>query len=214
MASSFDTAVEMPTFGTVAKFAENVVFRVPGCSDLMVRKAVRWAYNDFCRRSCCLRTVRRLSIEEEQTDYPVMPVYGQSVDSIVRVSIGRRVLRPQKDYLVVDGLAKVVRLHERFVPWSGEAGGVVWMEVEAVEMPSLESEEMPSWFADKYGAAVVSGALAQLLGTSGRAWSDPQSAAVERRAYENAVAEAKLAGMTGGNFGGMQADNPLASELL
>ena len=41
MANSFQQEQEPPEFETVAELAENLVYRLPGCTDLMIRKAVR-----------------------------------------------------------------------------------------------------------------------------------------------------------------------------
>lgn len=217
MASTFDEQVETVSFATLANLAEDVVFRLPGCSDLMVRKTLQSVYRDFCRRSLCLLTMRRLSLEPNVQYYPVIPVYGQLVDSVVKVEIGgtgprAHALRQGVDYKVVDGSEVRILLMRHILP--KDEMTETFLNVSAVEMPSLDSETVPAWFIQKHGAAVVAGTLASLLGIANRPWSDPQSAVQERRAYENMVAEARLSYYGGGQFGTPAEDNPAASELL
>ena len=69
-------------------------------------------------------------------------------------------------------------------------------------MPSLESEHAPNGFVAAHGEAICSGVLARLCSMTGRPWSDPQVAALERVSYENAKSELRMRHETppGGRF--------------
>ena len=49
MASSFHEPWEVPEMADIAALAENVVYRLPGVADVMVRKMLQVAYADFAR---------------------------------------------------------------------------------------------------------------------------------------------------------------------
>ena len=212
MASDFDNEMETPTFGTLAKLAENIVYRAPGCSDLMVRKLIREVARDFCRRSCCLRTKRRILTERGVVDYPVLPVYGGVVDRVVDVSVGRRQFRQGFDYEVRPGIPVTLCFPRK--SFMDQSDGCASIVVETVELPELESEKTPAWFIDKHGEDVCTGVLFRLHTMTNRMWSDPQMASKEMIAYENAVGFAAADGAEGGQYGCQIADNPLASGLL
>lgn len=213
MASSFDNTLETPTFGTIAKLAENVVYRVPGCSDLMVRKLIREVTRDFCRRSCCLRTTRRILPEEDVTDYPVIPVYGGLVERVVRVSqfLVRRVF-DRDSYVVRPGVPVVIHFLNGSPYNPSDENETI--EIETVELPSMEGEDIPEWFIMKHGDSVCTGVLARLHMMANRPWSDAQLASKETIAYENAVGFAAADGATYGQYGNQTVDDPIAASLL
>lgn len=210
MASYFDNVTETPEFGTLAKLAENLVYRLPGCSDLMILKTLREVYRDFVRRSCCLRTTRRILLEEGVRMYPVEPVYGQEVDTIVDVRLDsprRRAI----EFEAVDGDAPCIVIPERFVPNGGEDEYIL---VTVDELPSLESDKAPKWFIQKHGHSVCDGVMARLAIMANKPWSDPQAAQQYRLSYENAVGAAYLSSLGGGQHGTPAHDDPAASELI
>ena len=51
MANSFQQEQDPPEFEKVSELAENLVYRLPGCTDLMIRKAIRSVFRDFCRET-------------------------------------------------------------------------------------------------------------------------------------------------------------------
>lgn len=213
MASYFDNVTETPEFGTLAKLAENLVYRLPGCSDLMVLKTMREVYRDFVRRSCCLRTTRRILLEPGVRMYPVVPLYGQEVDSIVNVSLeGRSCGRYDGiAFEAVDRDAPCIVISGRYLPDEGDEAYIV---VTADELPSLESDRVPRWFVQKHGNSICDGVMARLTLMANKPWSDPQSATQYRLSYENAVGAAYLTSMGGGQHGTPPHDNPVASELI
>lgn len=199
MANTFDSEVETPDLETLAGLAENLVYRLPGCSDLMVRKAIQAVYRDFCRRSCCLRVRRQFRQEPDRCEYPACSVYGGMVDQIVEVSIGRRVLRDGHDYCV---RGPVVVLNRKLnvrndVP--EESRPVI--TITHVEIPDIGQESAPKWFIMKYGDAICSGAISRLMSMTGRPWSDLSQAQQEMIAYENFVNEARVRYYAGSDSG-------------
>ena len=213
MANSFQNEQEAPELVTIAELAERIVFRLPGCSDVAIRKTIQEVYREFCRETQCLTANRAIPLVSGCARYPVVPVFGGVVGEVRKVRIGNGELVQGRDYVLEDGTSKCIVLNRSFLPTerrSGENtpdGAIVSyspvvntsvpadkrvMVVTAYEFPKVGSESAPSWFVEKHGDAIVSGVMARLCAMSGRAWSDAQVAAEERIRYENFKSEARM----------------------
>lgn len=195
MGSGFNEEADRPDYDNLAALAENIVYRVPGCTDLMVRKAIAETYRDFCKRTCVIRTRRRIEIRHGENDYCLHPKFPECiVDCVVGAYVGGRRV-DLEGYAAWNGDA--VHLDGRMLPPEGETA---MMDVECVEVPRIGSEHAPRLFIERYGDAIVSGALYRLMSMSGRAWSDPQQAMLEARLYENELTEHRTRHHSGGNL--------------
>lgn len=179
----------------LGSLADNMVYLLPGCSDLMIRKTLQSVYREFCDTSASLRMKATFDIEDGVQEYTLQPIFSCVVDSVCKVWLGDKVLKPVRDFTLMDGdLIKVV------LPL-GRVSGIADMdvsliptlEVECVLVPTLNSEECPSWFHQKYGTAIISGALYRLFSMTNRPWSDPAQASREFNSYQNAVNRSRLA---------------------
>lgn len=185
MASEFDNELEAPEMEALANLAENLIYRLPGIADVMVRKTIQEVYRDFCRRSCCLHGRRYLKIGHD-CDGKILfaPLYGGMVDLVTDVCInGHRLY--DTDYVNRGG---TVHLPRRFVPSEFD---VYDIDALVVEIPAMNSESVPSWFVQRHGDSICSGVLARLMSMTGKPWSDQAQAQIERVAYENAVIETR-----------------------
>lgn len=192
MPSSFDDEIEEREVGTLASLAEDIVFRLPGCTDVMIRKTISSVYRDFCRRTSALVTRRKVDLVRGVTHYGVSPLLrGCVVDCVRSATVRHRDIRPT---VMSDGTVVVDR---RFLPVDDKH---IPMFLEVVEMPGIGCEEAPQWFIDKYGDVIVSGVLGQLMSMTGRAWSDPQVASDERMKFNSALTEARTRSCTGGQM--------------
>ena len=59
----FETEWERPEFDSVPSLAQNMVYLLRDCDDVLVRKTLQATYRDFCKRSAALRTWRRVELE-------------------------------------------------------------------------------------------------------------------------------------------------------
>lgn len=197
MIGSFSGERDALDVETLAGLAENIVYRLPGCTDMMVRKALQDVYRDFCRRSCCLHTTRRISLQNHTRHYHVSASYdSMSIDCVSEVSLGRRVLERGRDYDVRGvGRSVCVELSHRLpVPHCGCHDDLF---VTCVEVPRIGSEFTPDGFLDKYGDDLVSGVMYRLMSMTGKPWSDPEQARVELSRYEERVGAARIGYHTG-----------------
>ena len=193
MANSFDEERDPLEIETVAQLANHIVWRLPGCTDEAVRRALQSSFADFCRASCALTATRCVEVgEDEQVcELCVSPSRdGRFVDCVKGVSKDGRELVKGRDYSICDW-------HIRF---RHPYGGRCRFAVTAVEQPVDGSEAAPSWFLKKYGTAIESGALARLMSMAGRSWSDPQQAKIEATTFNDYITQAKLAYYNGGDL--------------
>lgn len=189
MASSFHEPWKVPEMADVAALAENVVYRLPGVADVMVRKMLQVAYADFARLSCCFVSWRDIETEEDEASYPVAAMIpGMTVTSVSEVRLDGRKLVAGRDYRIfAAGVVPVVVLEDHTLTADPRT-----LSIRAVELPKYNSEKAPRWFIEKYGEAVVAGALVKLYGMGGRLWSDADMARQEMVRYENFCTEARL----------------------
>lgn len=188
--TEFDEETEAIEFENLAKIAENIVYLLPGCTDLMVRKAIQEVYRDFCRRSCCLRGRRRFPFDRRT--FNIVPMYGGVIDCVSCVRVDGREIRDGIDFRVIKEPMCVVYITNYPVPHHCHGRDLGFIDVETVEYPKVTAEEAPSWFVQRYGDAIVSGAVGRIMGMSGRPWSDAAKAAEENLRYESAVNEARM----------------------
>lgn len=184
--NSFMEERETVDYDSLMSLADLIVFRLPGCDDEMIRKFISFTYRDFVKRSCALRTKRTIDLEDGEYVYHLCPmIIGCDVDCVIGVYLnGHRLC--ESEYAQVNG---GISINPRHLPRNGEK---VQVEVECLEIPRLGEERAPYWFVRKYGDAIVSGVLMNLMRMAGKAWSDPQQASVEAVAYENALTECRM----------------------
>lgn len=211
MINSFQQEQERPEFARISELAENLVLRLPRCEEVMIRKTIQDVFREFCRETKCLTAEVPIDIETGRVEYPLFSVFGGIVTDVRAVAIGVQRLQPGLDYSTFGANPVMVALSPR---WVGEAPSCVplaeahihaaprVMRVLQEEVPSLNSEKAPRGFIEQYGEAICSGVMARLCSMSERAWSDPNTAALERINYENAKSEFRMKRETppGGRF--------------
>jgi len=189
MASSFDEETETPEMETLASLAENLVYRLPGCADLMIRKTIQEVYRDFCRRSCCLQGRRHFTISYDEPDIVVGPMFGGLIDCIAEITYNRRKLG-KRDYVVTGSR---ISFRDGLIPYDGcDESQLPKIDVLTIEIPKIGSERVPCWFLQKHGEDICAGVLARLQRMTGKAWSDATEAQMNNIVYENAVNEARM----------------------
>lgn len=181
--NSFLEERDIVEYDSLMSLADLIVIRLPGCDDELVRKYISLTYRDFAKRSCILRTRRTIELEHDKCDYHVCPmIAGCDVDCVVRVFWHGFPIEYAQEM-------DCIRINTHRLPRKDEKWTI---EVECIEVPRLGEERAPAMVIRKYGDAIVSGALMQLMRMTGKAWSDPQQAALEAVNYENALTENRM----------------------
>jgi len=211
MGNSFQQEQERPEFARISELAENLVLRLRGCDDVMIRKTIQDVYREFCRETKCLTAECKIDIEPGRAEYPLFPVFGGIVTNVRAVAIGFQRLFAGADYSTHGASPMVLVVAPR---WTGEIPDSVppaeahihraprFMRVVQEEVPALNSENTPHGFIEQHGEAICSGVMARLCAMTGRAWSDANIAEMERINYENAKSEERMRHETpiGGRF--------------
>lgn len=214
MANSFQSERDTPEYATIAELAENLVIRLPGCDDEIIRRSLREAYVEFCRVANALVTTREIALEANETDYPVVNMVPDCrVECVRAVFMRGHALREGVDYSISAGIPPVMSVRKRLLPPADRCAEVS-LAVQCLEIPNSGSERAPRWFIRKYGDAVCAGALARLLSMGGRPWSDMTSARIEVGRWDGYVTSAKIGSVGGSPFGNGKFDTVDTSDLL
>lgn len=185
----------------LGSLADDMVYRLPGCDDVMVRKTLQAACREFCEKTAALRFRIPVPFEPGRRAYPVVAPFDCHVKAVRDMrffhewtettalgnEVERRVLLPADRKWRVDPGPVVVFAGAIAEEDLASRTGFV-AEVDCV--PGLNCEDLPEPFLDRHGAAIVSGALARLFAMQNRPWSDPAQAAGEKLAFERAANEA------------------------
>lgn len=174
----------------------NLVYRLTGCGELMIRKTLQAVYRDFCEQSRALTQVIEQPLVSGQNDYRVNPAYNSVVDAVVMVAIGRRVLA-KSEYTIQDGSPLIITLPDGVAEAELRDDPAALLGQYAILIPKMESEDCPYWFYQRYGTALVSGVLYRLMSMLNKPWSDAQQAVIERTDYVNAITKSVAASFTG-----------------
>ena len=221
MANSFQTEWEAPELESLATLAENLVYRLPGCDDTLVRKTLQEVAREFVADTQCLTSRQRLTLDEGGMCYPVS-CFGGKVAEVREVWKFTRRLRKGVDWNWPVGSGLRIAPHllprvgdcpdslapsgvnhidaRRYTPRTNVVGSsssdvrcdIGQFFAVVVEHLPLFFERLPKAFLNMHGDAICSGVLSRLFSMSGRRWSDPQQAAQELARYDNAKSELRM----------------------
>ena len=213
MSKPFENVRKPLAVSSIAQLGLKMIHRLSGCTDEEVRRALQSAYSDFCRLTSCFTNTQEIEIEAGEAEYPVVPYTPECfVDSVTRVALDRRILKAGRDFTIATSPVVTITIADRFVPEEYTPEQLAArpelvsrrdekpiLRVTAIELPRLNSERAPRWFYDKYGEAVVAGALVKLFGMTNKPWTDGVQAQHELVRWENYVTEARLRGIADDN---------------
>ena len=205
--SAYNDDIEDIELASIADLAEQMVFRLNGCTPTLIRKMLQIAYADFARVTCCFTNEYEFETEKDEICYPVANTLPKMyVDSIGSVWLdGRRLVCPRQYRTSLLGGTPTIIFNDRTLAdcyndeellrhpeYSDRAYDPQKVRVRIVEIPCMGSEEAPKWFLNKYGEAVVAGALTRLYGMSNKSWTDSAQAQSEMIRYENFTTNARI----------------------
>lgn len=170
----------------------NLVYRLTGCGELMIRKTLQAVYREFCEQTGALRVSVGQALVSGQNEYRITVPYSGLVDAVVTVSIGERTLA-KSEFTLRDGQPLTIGLQDGVAESELRSDPTAKLSELVVVIPSMGSEECPYWFYQMYGAALVSGVLYRLMSMLNKPWSDAQQAVIERTDYVNAISKAVIA---------------------
>ena len=217
MGNSFQTEWEAPELESLASLAENLVYRIPGCDDTILRKTLQEVAREFVADTQCLTSHQVLEPDDGGMCYPA-PRFGGKVADVREVWKFRRHLRKGVDWNwpigtgiriaphllprpeVANASPAVPKDAIRYAPRTNlmdaapefRAPPVTPFSAVVVEHLPLFYEDLPKWFLQKHGDAICSGVLGRLFAMTGKPWSDAQQAHDERIRYDNFKSEERM----------------------
>lgn len=187
-------------------FLPKVRTNATGVSDPVALDAIRDALDEFCRSTRLWRYEDEFTIAAAQGE-ALAPPYGAQVLDIERVNFNGRKLDPASTQwldehmeswrdLTATECARYFTQTEpntiRLVPLA--AGTVkVWMTLTIGQ----DAEQVPDFIADQYREAIAHGALARLMMLPGKAYSNPNLAAVKAARFAEILDGLKTATIKG-----------------
>lgn len=179
-------------------------------SDPVVERAVRNAAIEFCQDSWIWREYGSpVSITSGESRVDLEIPAGADLATVISVSLDGITLDPESG----DALS---RYHPRWDTDRGapkrytqvdpsylilspvpDANYVDQLVICYALMPKRTSTGFPDWIANQWWDGIVAGAVARLMLTSNRPWSDLKVGPIKRRIFDDAVAQAKESALRG-----------------
>ena len=175
---------------------------VPGATDIALMYALRRCAIEFCMRSMVWKTLVTADMVASQTVYTVAADTDAVVSKVLAVSVlGGRLEPIQFDELAQIDNWNMVMAAMPTQYYLSQPGVVnLWpiptmtvtsgLLFQIVEQPSMTCATVPDFVYNQYGQAMVDGALAVLMSTPGKEWTNPEMAAWHRGEFEQQIAMA------------------------
>lgn len=181
--------------GSLRDLLDDVVYRLPGCSDLMVRKTLAAVWHDFAVRTEAMRFSVHIDIAEGERRYFIPVPAAASLIRVRWAAFSPKDARwtspvPLRHYSVSGGANPFIELARPV----GRDLVALYSDIfcEASFAPLRNTEDVPQGLLDKYGAAIADGAVYRLCTMSDKPWTNAGIAQQCLVSYENAVNEAAL----------------------
>lgn len=192
-------------------FIKDMVKSLPDCTQPEMRMALRESAVEFCRDTgaFCGR-LDPIDVVANQLLYPMEVPYEAYIHTIKRVQMKAYAAdtRPRDlvptEYDTEDG--EPMSLFLTYEPVADIAGGII---VTATFVPYPDAEDFPAEFLNRWGPAIVCGALALKQGERGRAWSDPVKYQENYARCRAGKSEAVIRRLNGGIAGSVDSKNPI-----
>lgn len=197
--NALDAPAEALNIVGLGSLCEEIILYVPGCADLMIRKELQKTFRAFCEitgtlmysdKGIVTHAAPSLAISRDDGEFQLY--LGATFDA---VDCPRSRAQIQKE---CGGVSVLFTIN----PDENDATGApVEHDVEVLYsiVPRIGTEAAPLWFLNKHGAALVAGTLFRLQSMSKKLWSDPAQAQLNAGTYQNALNNAVIDRMTGGN---------------
>lgn len=179
--------------GNLADLLDDMVYLLPSCPDLVMRKQLMKVWRLFAEKSGCWKEDVAIPLEAGRVMYPVVSAKGgevRSVDSAWTVSrLGRRKAAPYVKAVRTEG-GWAVAVHG--VPPIGFDGEPPTLFLRVTLIPQRNSEAVPQSILDRHGADLAAGAVAYLAMQEGRPWANAVIAAQNLAEWQNALHDAAI----------------------
>lgn len=182
----------------LGKLADLMIYRLPGCSDLMVRKELQRVSREFTRATGGFREILTITPEENTYTYDLLPSFDATIEMVSTVTMFDVVVADNL-YDVTDGDPVRITFREDWFDNAYDAADTADMTGSVVVMlvPEIGCESFPDHFLKRNGEAIVAGALMNLARIPNMPWTNPSMAASEGIIYQNFLNDATIRRING-----------------
>lgn len=185
---------------TLTNLMENMIYRLPGCTELMIRKELQHTLIEFCEITGSLVLRIPIDYKEGANSYLVStPSVNYTIRQINSFSTTWGNYKRSTDFAIYKESDKY------YVSFNVKPNSNDLLEnmrpqyvLECVCVPTINAENVPEDFLKRFSSALVSGTMARLMSMSGKAWSDVSQAAIKNIEYQNALNDACVEKVTQG----------------
>ena len=182
----------------LGKLADLMIYRLPGCSDLMVRKELQRVSREFTRATGGFREILTITPEDDTYTYDLLPSFDATIEMVSTVTMFDVVVADNL-YDVTDGDPARITFDEDWFDNAYDAAETADLTGSAVVMlvPEIGCESFPDHFLKRNGEAIVAGALMNLARIPNMPWTNPSMAVSEGIIYQNFLNDAAIRRING-----------------
>jgi len=161
-----------------------MVLDLNGCDEKLMLLALRQAGRDFCKQSeSWLYEFPAVNVVLGQTDYEYIAPYMANIHRVLWVKYNNSELSLD-DYTFVEEKTLVLAN-------SPTANITAGLEMKVVLRPKISSEQIPSWFLERYAEYITAGAKSYLMGMPSKPFSNPNLSTFYDKIYTDGISTAK-----------------------
>lgn len=190
----------------LAALADQCIYRLPGCSDLMLRKEMQKVIVEMCEYTSAL--IFPITIEIHplvNTYYIPLPFDYVScrVDSVKTSHPETSRITPDDVEIDWEPVPRIIfkktyTKEELAQIENGDNARPFEITVNINAMPTLGTDDYPESFLRRWQSTIVSGTLARLFSMADKPWSDATHASIEANAYNNGLNDIAVRRLTNG----------------
>ena len=177
----------------------DVVYRVQGCSDLMVRKMLQEAWRDFAERTGIMKYTFSATLASATYRYALSDASTDDETCVGSIECAwmkksgeapRRLFEARDIVLDTKSSPQAIVLTKLPTITGTDAITNYTVVAQLRMLPKRGSENIPTGILERHGGAIVHGALARMFAMANQAWSDTAQAQIESALYDKACEDA------------------------
>lgn len=186
--------------------AEQCIYRLPGCSDLMLRKELQKTIIEMCEMTSVMTFPISFEVQPLEDKYYIALPFDLvlcRIDSVYTNHPERSKVNPEDFEIIWEPVPqiKMKRIYtqeEMNLIENGALKEPFEITVMVNAMPALGADDYPETFLRRWQSTIIAGTLARLFSMTGRPWSDPNAAAIEANSYNNGLNDIAVRRITQG----------------
>lgn len=190
----------------LSALAEQCIYRLPGCSDLMLRMEMQKTIVEVCEMTPAMVFPVTFEVQPLVTKYYIpiaIEFVACHIDSVETNHPGESRISPDDIIVKWDPVPHIVlkrafTKEELNIIENGEKREPFEITVNVCATPTLGCDDYPESFLRRWQSTIIAGTLARLLMMTGKAWSDPTCAAIEANSYQNGLNDIAVRRLTNG----------------